>query len=280
MEIKMKNEKPEDTIWELIVTLKDYKYMIFIITFISLVLGIFYTSVWHKNIYKISTSIQIAQRNAKPIESIDMYIKRLHDIHIKDSDNTMPKISLIKILDEKKGVVQLVALADNHEDLIRFFNKTIDDIIQLDELIEQNITKTRRGYANYIQYNQSRLDIATENKKKSSSTLKRLREYNLDINSTEQITNENILPILKTINHYLQYSIYEKRDIRYKNVKQWSKRNLSKKRTFETRIYNNSLSKPIKITPSKNIIISASVVSGLLFSILFALFLSFLRQRN
>ena len=276
----MKNEKPEDTIWELIVTLKDYKYMIFIITFISLVLGIFYTSVWHKNIYKISTSIQIAQRNAKPIESIDMYIKRLHDIHIKDSDNTMPKISLIKILDEKKGVVQLVALADNHEDLIRFFNKTIDDIIQLDELIEQNITKTRRGYANYIQYNQSRLDIATENKKKSSSTLKRLREYNLDINSTEQITNENILPILKTINHYLQYSIYEKRDIRYKNVKQWSKRNLSKKRTFETRIYNNSLSKPIKITPSKNIIISASVVSGLLFSILFALFLSFLRQRN
>jgi len=277
MEIDMNKEKQQDDIAELVDTLRSYKTMILSITLISLILSLLYTAIWYKDIYRTGVSIQLAQRGQVTIEPIDMYVQRLRTL--------FPKISNIQITDEKKGIIRLEILDNNKDNLRNFLDKTVQEILNLDNTIEHNVSEIIRGYQNYIDYYKDSLDKSLKNKTKTSAALQDIREQamkDLDLNtsSNEKISNENLLPVMKTINTYLRVQLLKSHAERYKKVIKWAKKKMSPKFTFETHIFENKKEDIIQITPSKSIIMAASAVSGLLFAVLLSLLLSFLSNRK
>jgi len=273
----MNKEKQQDDIAELVGTLRSYKTMILAITLISLILSLLYTAIWHKDIYRTGVSIQLAQRGQVTIEPIDMYLQRLRTL--------FPKISNIQITDEKKGIIRLVILDNNKDNLINFLDKTVQEIFNLDNTIEHNVSKKVRGYQNYIDYYKDSLDKSLKNKTKTSAALQDIREQamkDLDLNtsSNEKISNENLLPVMKTINTYLRVQLLKSHAERYDKVIKWAKKKMSPKFTFETHIFENKKEDIIQITPSKSIVVTAAAVSGLLFAVLLSLLLSFLSNRK
>ena len=277
MEIDMNKEKQQDDIAELVGTLRSYKTMILAITLISLILSLLYTAIWHKDIYRTGVSIQLAQRGQVTIEPIDMYLQRLSTL--------FPKISNIQITDEKKGIIRLVILDNNKDNLINFLDKTVQEIFNLDNTIEHNVSKKLRGYQNYIDYFKDRIDKSLKNKSKTSAALRDIREQamkdlDLKTNSNEKISNENLLPAMKTINTYLRFELLKSHADRYDAIIKWAKNKISPKFTFETHIFENKKEDIIQITPSKSIVVTAAAVSGLLFAVLLSLILSFLSNRK
>jgi len=277
MEINMNKEKQQDDIAELVGTLRSYKTMILAITLISLILSLLYTAIWHKDIYRTGVSIQLAQRGQVTIEPIDMYLQRLRTL--------FPKISNIQITDEKKGIIRLEILDNNKDNLRNFLDKTVQEILNLDNTIEHNVSEIIRGYQNYIDYYKDSLDKSLKNKTKTSAALQDIREQamkDLDLNtsSNEKISNENLLPVMKTINTYLRVQLLKSHAERYDKVIKWAKKKMSPKFTFETHIFENKKEDIIQITPSKSIVVTSAAVSGLLFAVLLSLLLSFLSNRK
>jgi len=273
----MNKEKQQDDIAELVGTLRSYKTMILAITLISLILSLLYTAIWHKDIYRTGVSIQLAQRGQVTIEPIDMYLQRLRTL--------FPKISNIQITDEKKGIIRLEILDNNKDNLRNFLDKTVQEILNLDNTIEHNVSEIIRGYQNYIDYYKDSLDKSLKNKTKTSAALQDIREQamkDLDLNtsSNEKISNENLLPVMKTINTYLRVQLLKSHAERYDKVIKWAKKKMSPKFTFETHIFENKKEDIIQITPSKSIVVTSAAVSGLLFAVLLSLLLSFLSNRK
>jgi len=281
----MNKEKQQDDIAELAGILRSYKTMILAITLISLILSLLYTAMWHKDIYRTGVSIQLAQRGQVTIEPIDMYLQRLSGLYLEKKDNIFPRVSAIQIKNKEEGVVQLSVVGNNKKDLVHFLDKMVNNIIVLDDVIEKNVTKILRGHENYVQYYKNALAKSLEKKKKISSAAKRMRAIeikNLDLDTSldQEISNENLLPAMKTINTYLRFELLKSHTHRYDTVIKWAKNKISPKFTFETHIYKNKKEDIIQITPSKSIVVAAAAVSGLLFAILLSLPLFFLSNRK
>jgi len=273
MEIDMNKEKQQDDIAELVGTLRSYKTMILAITLISLILSLLYTAIWYKDIYRTGVSIQLAQRGQVTIEPIDMYVQRLRTL--------FPKISNIQITDEKKGIIRLVILDNKKDNLTNFLDKTVQEIFNLDNAIEHNVSENIRGYQNYTHFFQDYIDRHLDSKVKLEAAVQKIILSSIEeVNMDKNISNENLLSTMQDINKYLKFELYQKHIKSLSGYIRWAKKKISPKFTFETHIFENKKEDVIQITPSKSIIVTAATVSGLLFAVLLSLLLSFLSNRK
>jgi len=268
---------PHNEINELWKIIKQYHLMIISVTLISFMLAIFYAFVMQVPIYKAKVLIQIGKKDTKLIETAnELKVKLLekHEVH-SNPNKTLPKILKVAVYKRASGIIKLESLGHDKEVLKNYlkqmiFNISVDHNLSLDD---------------YINENNESLILAEENLEKTRATLKKIK---LKIKSNEKILDEINIDNQISINMYLikllRNDINQERIVKrlYKfarEVKKYQKILLDT-RTFETHIIDDVIIHPKPITPSKTVILSVGLVSGLLLSILLAFFFEFIANRR
>ncbi|MEA1880683.1 MAG: hypothetical protein U9N11_08575 [Campylobacterota bacterium] len=282
----MKNEVeiPTNEIDTLLSMVKKYRVFMITIVLISLVVSTLYAFLMHVPEYRAVAKIQIGKRGGVLVEPLEAIKTKIVQNYSSETNNEINSFH-IDIEDEKEGTLRFTTTGENKNILHNYLNKVLSNIPK-----EHNLTQT---YEEYLEYFQAKLDLATEDRAKTKRVFSTLRKstlkntdkiiedlkQNTELDLTdEKVVNKELLATLQVAkNYYLveQLKTYQDRHIA---LIKWAKKKMSPKYTYETQIIGEVYVK--RITTSKSIIVTTSVVSAVLLSVLLVLFLSFLAERK
>ena len=273
----MNNKIEKNEINQILNTIFKYKSLIFGITILFIILAFLYASFIQKPIYQADILLKIATTNTLLVEDENKLVQILSSRYDIDNyiNNQEGYISSIIKPKYSKGVIRLFArgyyinsikniLTQKAQKIREEHNKTVELYIKDQNQIIDNVKKD----IDNMKENQKRLisqNIIFQNKLNNISkdelslvgvyAVSMLRNDNTIIELMQQITKQhNFLIALNTT--------------------------LQSHRTFNSRVSGGVHINSKTMTPSRKLIIILGFTTGLLFSILLALFLQFLRDRR
>lgn len=263
-----------DTLWNVFV---EYRFLIAVITFLSVVLSIIY-AVWiYKPVYSASALIQVGKEKARlilPAKEVETKLLEKYEIYI-NPDKLLPKIVNIKVMKTSKGIILFTAQGHNKEKLKIYLEEQIKFLT-----IEHNISLSE-----FVKENRENLTKSVNNVKQTRTEVQKIK---FDIGISEKristFTNENQtlinMSMIKMLRDDRSLERARKRLTTYNREVSKYKKNLRKTSTFSTHIIDSVVMQQKSVTPSKGMLIIIGLISGLFSSILIAFFLSFLVTRR
>lgn len=270
---------PRSELDEILMVFKHYRFLILSLTLAIFVLSIFYAFFINKPIYTASAVIQIGQTNTRLVEVGNTLIEKLiskHEIYT-NPERILPKISKVHQQKNSKDTIVLTALAHNKNELSNYLSKEIlqikeehdllvsdykkmqKEILSIEERMLEDQSLYRWKLKNGIKDNEDQLDSLRKN------------SLSLSLQNTLliRIIQEDAM-LLRTHKEYIKRTKY------ITNVK----KSLGENRTFNTHMMNKINVDINPLTPSKSIILTVGLVSGLILSILISFFLEFIANRK
>ena len=263
-----------DTLWNVFV---EYRFLIAIMTFLSVVLSIIYAIWIYKPVYSATALVQIGKENKElimPTEKVEAKLLEKYEIYI-NPNKSLPKISAIKVLKRSKGIIRFTAQGEHKEKLKKYLKEQINVLslehnISLDEFVKENSENLTKSINNIkqtrIELQKIQTDVDISDKKISTFT-----------NENQALINMYMIKMLKDD---MSLERKHKRLITYNKEVSKYKKYLLKTKTFSTHIIDKVVMQHKSVTPSKGMIIIIGLISGLMFSLLIAFFLSFLATRR
>ena len=263
-----------DTLWNVFV---EHRFLIAIMTFLSVVLSIIYAIWIYKPVYSATALVQIGKENKElimPTEKVEAKLLEKYEIYI-NPNKSLPKISAIKVLKRSKGIIRFTAQGEHKEKLKKYLKEQINVLslehnISLDEFVKENSENLTKSINNIkqtrIELQKIQTDVDISDKKISTFT-----------NENQALINMYMIKMLKDD---MSLERKHKRLITYNKEVSKYKKYLLKTKTFSTHIIDKVVMQQKSVTPSKGMIIIIGLISGLMFSLLIAFFLSFLATRR
>jgi len=272
------NDKIEkNEINEILDTILKYKRLIFGITTLFIILAFLYASFVLKPIYQADILLKIATTNTAIIDNEDKIVEILRSRYSfnKPQDRQNAYISGIIKPRYSKGVVRVYARGHSKESIKDILHKVIAKISKEHNITVELYIKDQHQIIANVEENI--LDIKSQ-KSALISQNSTLQDKIKNINSSElALVGVYAVSMLRNDNIILELN---KQIINQNNFLVALKTTLQPHRTFNTKLEGGVHFKPKALTPSRRLILIVGFATGLLFSILLALFLQFLRDRR
>jgi capsular polysaccharide biosynthesis protein len=273
----MNNKIEKNEINQILNTIFKYKSLIFGITIIFIILAFLYASFVLKPIYQADILLKIAKTNTAIIDNEDTIVEILRSEYNfnKPQDKVNAHINSIIKPKYSKGVIRIYARGHSKENIKDILYKVIEKISkEHNSTVELYIKDQHKIIANV---KQNILDIKSQKGALTSQNLS-FQDKIKNINNNElALVGVYSVSMLRNDNIILELN---KQIINQNNFLIALNTTLQPHRTFNTKISGGVHFKSKAITPSKKLIVILGFVTGLLFSILLALFLQFLRDRR
>ena len=271
------NSLPKNEIDVILQLFKHYKKMILGITFLFTLCAALYAITIHKPIYRAIALIQIGKKNNILVDTSKIFqLKFINQYKVNNvPPEPLPRISKVKIIDDRIGIIRLYAQSYNLENLEGYLKKVVKNITnEHNETIQEYIKE----------YNNS-LTLAQTNLTQNKITLAHIQE-NIKENEKKikALTNDDQalinMYLFKMLRDDMSIEPLSRKITTYTNQVRTYTRLLSKKKTFGTHMINQVITFQKPITISKTMLVFIGSVIGLIFSLLLAFFLGFLKERQ
>jgi len=267
----MNSQIPKNEIDDILNTILNYKKLIIGIVIIFVSVASFYAFFIQKAIYKADILIQIAQNNTHIIENEESLAQILITKYQVDNnkDKPMPFISNVVKPKYSKGVIRIYADGYNKTSLDKLLKEKFMELTVEHNLSVQTYIKDQKMIILNTQKNIHDMESQRDNFLSQNNNM----ESQLD----KSLNCAYAISILRNDNAILELNSII---LKQKNFLVALNTTIKPNRTFSTKIKGEMYLNPKTITPSKKLIVILGLVSGLLFSILLAFFLQFLRDRR
>jgi len=274
---------PKSEIDELIATIREYKVFIALVTLLIFSISIFYAFFTdQKTIYRGVTLFQIGKKNTHLVEGTDIVKKKIEaEYNLSTPFNTnhsLPRLVVVQSYSENKGIIKLKADAYTIEDLNITLTKVFESIEAEHHILIDDYNKTQNIHKTRLENNIKNKNILIKQLKVSiKNSEKKLQTLEGDPNSIP-FQNTLMIKIIKDDASIVRAK--DDKDIYAKSLR-GVKTTLKGNRTFHTHILIDKVAVGVlSAAPKKSIILAMGLVGGLVFSILLAFFLSFLRKES